>query len=114
MTLSETKYKNVFASTEDNGGGVVIPNGEKWAPKRIRLNGASPDVFVSVIFDHGGPSERVFISSRGDIDAEIDPYEETSMQITGDGSKKVIILITNNGLTQSPLVGGSFVLEKIT
>ena len=109
---SEMNYKKVGASTVDESTGVVIPNGQTIAMTRIRANGADPDVYVLVVYDYSGGSEKIFTSTRGDVDLLLDPSNPDN-QITGDGVKILKIVIVNDKSILSPIVGGSFEATNI-
>jgi hypothetical protein len=112
IAYSELKYKSVAALTTDTTGGITIPNGEVIALHRLRAAGVDPDVYVLLAWDWGGGSEKIFASTRGDIDTLFDTSQAAN-QVTGDGSKKIKIVIVNDSLLASPIVGGSIELVKV-
>ena len=112
IDYSEMKYKSVASLTVDTTGGTVIPNGQKIAVTRVRCNGASPDIFVSVVWDYGGASEKYIISTKSDADVFFDS-SNLDIQFIGDGTKAMKVIITNNLGAQSPVVGGAYELTII-
>lgn len=113
ISLQETIYKKVDANTEDASTGVVIPSGEKHSLHRFRANGADPNAYVRLVWDHGGEGQKVIASTRGDIDLNWDSAD-TAHHYTGDGSTKMQIVIENNNDSQSPFIGGEFEMIKVS
>lgn len=112
ISFSGTKYKKVNANSVDDSGGIVIPNGEKHAVYRFIANGSDPNAYVSLIWDYGGDSEKIILSTKGDVDIILN-IECDTCHITGDGSKMLKIIITNDNDLQSPIIGGLFELIKV-
>lgn len=112
VAYSEIKYKKVSANTTDTTGGITVPNTEVCAVVRFRANGADPSCYVSLIWDYGGGSEKVICSTKGDVDIVFDS-SISDYQFTGNGSKKMSIVIFNDNSAQSPIVGGSWEGVKI-
>lgn len=106
IAYAETFYETVSALNESSSPGVTIPNNEIVAISRFRANGSDPDVYAMLIWDYGGGSEKIIASTKGDIDITFDT-SNPDIQFTGNGSKKLIILLVNNGLSLSPVIGGS-------
>jgi hypothetical protein len=67
---------------------------------------------VVVAWDWGGGSQSIILSSKGDEERNYD-VSCSLCQFTGDGSKKIQIIIINNNQTQSPYVGGEVRLVKL-
>jgi hypothetical protein len=107
IKYSETYYKNIDANTEDLSPGVTPANGEQLCIYRLILNGADPSAYVAIIWDRGGNAEKVFISSRGDVDLTFDSSCH-DLHFTGDGSKKLQIVIINDNDSATPIIGGRF------
>ena len=113
IDYSETKYKTISGGSEDLTGGVVIPNGQKIGLINVRVNGGlSTGIRVMVVFDYNGLSEKIFCSSSGDVNAKFDPTSLTN-QVIGDGIKKLMIVLINDDLTMSPIIGGAFTATKV-
>lgn len=108
----ETKYKSVYALTTDTTGGITVPNGETVAIARFRANGSDPSCYIYLAWDIGGDEEFIVASTKGDIDIYFDVDLE-DIQFTGNGTKKLKIVIENNNLTASPIVGGSVEVIKL-
>lgn len=109
---NQTKYLSVAGSTTNDDGGVVIPNGEKVGVFRFRANGSDPTAYVCLAWDWGGDSEKIFTSTKGDIDIYMDVSSDINT-VTGNGVKKLCVVIINDGMLASPIVGGSFDAVKI-
>jgi len=109
---SETKYKSVAALTTDDAGGSVIPNGQKVAVCRFRANGADPLAYVLLAWDWGGAAEKVIASTKGDIDLIFDSTDPAA-QFTGDGVKKLQMIIINDNNAATPIVGGAYEVTKL-
>lgn len=107
VDYSESKYVQVSANSVDNDGGTTIPSGQMVAVTRVRANGIDPNIYVSIVFDYGGASEKIISSTRGDVDSHLDP-NLWSNQVIGDGAKKIKVIIVNDSNTESPVVGGAY------
>ena len=107
IKYSETKYMKVSANTTDSSGGTVIPNGEHISVYRFRANGADPSAYVILAWDYGGAAEKIFASTKGDIDIYFDVSIDDH-HLTGDGSKKLQIIIVNDNSTETPTIGGQY------
>lgn len=108
----QSKVVAVAALTNDTAGGTVIPNGEKVGIARVDINGADPTVYAMVVWDYGGGAEKIFISTvqRADVSFDVsDPY----YQVIGDGVKAIKVVILNNTLTLSPIIGGTVEMVKL-
>jgi hypothetical protein len=108
----EIKFVKVAATTTDSSGGTVIPNGETVAVSRVRLSGAEPTAYASVVWDYGGGAEKTIASTRGDVDSKFD-ISNPGIQFTGDGVKAMKVVIENENVTQSPTIGGEYILTKV-
>jgi hypothetical protein len=111
ISYSEVKYKQVEANTTDDSDGIVIPNGETHFLYRIRSNGADPSCYVIVCWDWES-EKRIFSSSRGEVDIVFDSTL-SYYQFTGDGVKKLNVIIINDNDSMSPYIGGSVEVVKL-
>ena len=109
INYTEMHYKKVTATTEDTSTGTVIPDGETIYVSRLRSNGASDKAYVVLIYDNGGPSEKIFSSSKGDIDIIFDSTNPDN-QITGNGTAKLQLCLINDDTALSPIIGGAYEL----
>jgi hypothetical protein len=109
---AESKYLKVAANTTDATGGVVIPNGETWTVYRFVANGADPEAYVALIYDYQGGNEKIFASTKGDIDMLFD-YTDPGCHITGDGVAKLQVIIINDNASETPIIGGLFEAVKL-
>lgn len=109
---SESKYKQVPLSTTDTDGGIEVPNGALVGVQWFTANGASPDAYVILAFDWGGANEKIFGSTRGDIDGAVDPHDPVN-QFTGITGKKIKLILVNDAGVQSPMIGGKYQLVKV-
>ena len=107
ICYTDSLYKIVLPETIDLSTGVIIPNGQTIAITRFRANGFSIEAYVFLVYDYGGNSERIFSSTKGDIDIIFDTTN-INTQIIGDGIAKLQIALVNNSLTDSPIIGGAF------
>ena len=105
--LFDIKYKKVAAFTTDDDTSIVPPSGELIGISKFRATGSDPSTYVLLAYDFGGPNEKIFASTRGDVDYEFET-SIASYQIIGDGIAKLGITIVNDSATESPIVGGSF------
>lgn len=112
ISLSEIFYNKVQANSVVQSTGVIIPNGEKHAIFRFRANGSDPLSYVRLVWDHNGDQEKIFSSTKGDIDLIFDPSDESNI-IDGNGVKKLSIVLENNTDSESPYIGGEFELIKV-
>ena len=111
LSSDECKYKIVAANTVDDTGGFVIPNGETHAIYRFIANGADPKGYITAVWNPGG-SETIIASTKGDINNTYDTTVAAN-QFVGDGAKKLIIRITNDDTTQTPIIGGCLEVIKL-
>jgi hypothetical protein len=105
-------YKKVAALSDELSTGIIIPNSEKVGLYRFRANGSDPSAYVVLVWDLNGDTEKIFVSTKGDVDLFFDVNNE-AYQITGNGTKKFNILLINNGVTESPHIGGDVDLMKV-
>jgi len=116
ISYSETKYKKVSGSTTDSTDGKTVTNGQKITVWKFRANGAdngsNPHAYVRLVWDHGGAAETIISSTKGDIEVLFDTTNLDN-QFTGDGTKKMSIIIENNNTSESPVIGGAFELVNI-
>lgn len=110
--ISESKYKRVNGSTTDVTGGITLSNGVTYAVQRFIATGVDPSVNVSLIYCYGTGSERVFSSTKGDVNVVFDERLATS-QVTGNGTCKLQVIIINTALSQSSYVGGFFEAKEL-
>lgn len=112
IDYSDSKYKSIAASTVDSSGGVTIPNGEKVAVHRFIASGSDPLGYVSLVYCYDDASEKIFASTKGDVDTIYDTTLAIN-QVTGNGTCKVTIVITNDDTDPTPIIGGQFELITI-
>lgn len=112
LSNTECKYKKVAALTTDTAGGFTVPNGETHAVHRFTGVGAEPSAFTYIVWDRGGGGEKVFISTKGEVDVYFDA-SNSQFQVTGDGVKKLEIVIENSLATMSPYIGGCLETIKL-
>ena len=108
-----TKYEQTEANTTCCCTGVILPDGEQHALYRFRANGAEPSAYVSLIWDYQGVDEKIIASTKGDVDLFFDISVHTE-HLEGDGVKKLEVIITNDNDEQTPIIGGSFELVKVS
>lgn len=107
IKYSESYYKNVDSNSDDFSTGVIPIEGEKIGIHRFIASGADPSCYVVLVWDFGGASQKIFASTKGDIDITFDSSIH-DMHITGDGVKKLQIMIKNDNDSASPIIGGRF------
>lgn len=107
IDYSESKYLGVSSLSTDTSGGTVFPNNQIVVISRFRANGVAPDQYVRLVWDDGGANEKIFCSTRGDVDLYFDT-SNPDMRITGDGSKSLKIILVNAGSSLSPVFGGAY------
>ena len=107
IDYSQTKYAAVDASTTDDAGGVVITNGQTISIFKVRGNGSDPNAYFILAWDWGGAAEKILASTRGDIDLTLDP-SNTNNQVTGNGTKKLSIILVNDSVVTSQIIGGAW------
>ena len=112
IDYSENFYTVVDASSEESSTGSTIPNGTKVAVTRVWLNGAEPTAYVRLVWDNAG-TPTVIKSSKGDINEFFDP-SNPDFQFTGNGSKKMQIVIDNDNQDATPTIGGGYELTVIS
>ncbi len=112
IAFDERFYKKVDALSEELSTGFVPGNGEKYGLYHFRGNGSDPSCYVLLVWDYGGESEDVFSSTKGDISLTNETFCDCNV-ITGDGIKKMQIVLVNNTDVQSPYIGGYVELIKI-
>ena len=112
LSGTECKYKTVAASTTDSSEGVVVPNGETWGVYGWQANGADPSAYVTLVWDYGGAQEKIFSSTKGDVHIHFDVAVE-EYQVTGNGSRKFLVLIINDNTSETPIIGGCMELVKL-
>lgn len=105
--FQDIKYKKVAANTVDDDSAIVPPNGDVIGIMKFRATGADPAAYVVLAYDFGGPGEKIFATTRGDIDYVYDPSVPV-YQVTGDGIAKLSIVIINDNETETPIIGGSY------
>ena len=73
---------------------TVIPDGETWEITRFAGSAAYiDDTIVCLVWDRGGGGEEIITCTHGDQNLE---YNEEAVQRTGDGIKKLAIVLTND------------------
>jgi hypothetical protein len=97
-------YATVVALSEEVHE-TIVPNGETWSVVHFIASGAYlDDTSVALYWDRGGAGEVLLAASHGD--ARI-PIFET---VTGDGSKKLSIVLVND-TSASRIMGGRWDAE---
>ena len=104
---SESKYKKVASANVDTSGGVVIPSGQVIGITRVIANGADPQAYTMIVFAYGTGSEKIIAASKGEFLATLDPKLAMN-QVTGDNVNKLQIVIVNDNLVETPVIGGSY------
>ena len=103
---SSSHFKEVAASTEDDKS-QVIPDGETW--EIYEFEGSAlfdPNCHVRLVWDYGGGGEELLYFTAGNIKTII------NKQFTGDGVKKLsIVLINNSG--SACVLGGCYNAYKL-
>ena len=97
-------YKSV-AAYQSESLDYIIPNGQILSFIEIGIN-ATPgvaDTHVQIIWDPSGANENI-LSGYGDS------VQKCTLQKSGDGSKVIRILLTNND-SNSRFLGGYFIGE---
>lgn len=112
IAFDERFYRKIDALSELTSTGFVVPNGESYGIYHFRANGSDPSCYVVLAFDYGGTSEDIFASTKGDISIINQDFCDCNV-ITGDGVKKLQIVLINNSDAQSPYIGGYVELVKI-
>lgn len=102
---SDLLYRKVSANSDEFSSGIVIPNNKKVGLYRYRANGADPNAYVFLVWDYGGTNEKIFSSTKGDIDLYFD-FNNSNYQITGNGTSKLQIGLINDNDSISPIIGG--------
>lgn len=97
--LSSTFYSSV-ASLGESVDDTVIPNSETWeVTKFIGSAAYVDDTTASLYWDHTGAGETLLATTHGD--AAIPLFT----QLTGDGTKKLTIVLTNDTAAARKLGG---------
>lgn len=112
LMFDERFYKKVPAYSELISTGCVVPNGVSYGFYHFRANGSDPSCYVVLAWDYGGETEDIFASTKGDITITNETFCDCNV-MTGDGVKKLQIILINNGETESPYIGGYVELVKI-
>ena len=82
------------AATAEVISDTVIPNGETWEITRFAGSAAYlDDTIVCLVWDRGGGGEEIITCTHGDQNLE---FSEESIQRTGDGTKKLALVLTND------------------
>ncbi len=82
------------AATDEAISDTVIPDGETWEITRFAGSAAYlDDTIVCLVWDRGGGGEEIITCTHGDQNLA---YNEESVQRTGDGVKKLAIVLTND------------------
>lgn len=102
MRYESLSYYDMVPALSVKTSHVVPGNGEVWSISRFIAGAAyTPDARVCLIWDYQGQNQSVIRSSHGDVDLSVQHV------ITGDGSKKLSIILTNDTLVPKSL-GASF------
>ena len=105
--LSDHRFLEVAALTREIRD-VVIPDTEVWEIQGFMGQAAyDPNIQVCLVWDRGGAGEKLIISTHGDLNTKV------NRQVTGDGVKKLAIVLDN--LTNSAsAIGARWTGKKIS
>lgn len=99
---SERYYKSVAKFTEDSHD-VVIPDGETWTLQEWTASVSDGrKTFASIIWDYQGTSQEIISVAYSSV-----PTEKIGIDITGDGVKKLSIVLVNDS-SSDEIIGASF------
>lgn len=99
---SDSIYQEVAALTEVTSE-MIPANGVSWEIQSFTGNGAyDASVTVKLVWDFGGGGETVLVSTHGDL---VDRLRND--QVTGDGVKKLAIVLDNQSNT-AQTIGGQY------
>lgn len=99
---SERYYKSVAKFTEDSHD-VVIPDGETWTLQEWTASiSDNRKTFATVVWDYQGGSEEIITVAYSSTSSE-----QIGMDITGDGIKKLSIVLVNDS-SNDEIIGASF------
>lgn len=99
-------YEDV-AGYDEATSSTVVPNGETWRVVRFIGNGAYlDDTAAELWWDRGGAQEKLLAATHGDADMPIDE------EVTGDGSRALTIVLTND-TSSAHVLGGRWDAEKV-
>lgn len=88
---------------------LVIPNGEKWE-LTYWWGSANPsrDTHVAIIWDYDGNDPEILALTHGDID-----NRGINIEITGDGVKKLAIVLRNDEALMIETLGAGYYYKVI-
>ena len=112
IKYTESNYKNVDSNTDDFSVGIIPIDGEHLAIHRFIACGADPGCYVVLVWDFGGDAQKIFVSTKGDVDITFDS-SIGEYHFTGNGVKKLQILIRNDNDAASPIIGGRFEVIEV-
>jgi hypothetical protein len=92
MSLKDDSLYVEVATMSSESSDQVVPNNETWEINHFCGNAAYlDDAYSALVWDYGGAGEEILIATHGDIDTG-----GLSFQVTGDGSKKLSIVLVND------------------
>jgi hypothetical protein len=98
--INQRMYKNVAASSSENLDWTPA-NGQQFVIIRAGADSSStPDTNVCIVWDPGGGSQEIILSTYRDA-----AHENINKTFTGDGSKVLRIMLVND-LTETSYLGG--------
>lgn len=104
---TDSYYVEVAALTEVSSD-TVVPNGETW--EVMLFDGSAAyldDTTVSIVWDYGGAGETILAATHGDV------QDRTIVeQVTGDGVKKLSIVLTND-TSAARVLGAHWEAQKV-
>ncbi len=107
---TETFFEQVPSESESLSPGIVVGNGDLVGIKRFKGVGFGPGAWCALVWDRGGAGEKIFGLFQSSDEIEYD-ISVAANQITGDGVKKLQVLLTND-TQQSAALGSLY--EAVT
>ena len=105
LKLNDSLFASV-ASYDEETSETVVPNGETWIVRAFAGSASRLDDNVaSLVWDYGGAGETILAATHGDAVIHL---AET---ITGDGSKILAIVLTND-TGAARVMGGQWQAER--
>ncbi len=101
MRIDRNKYEAVASGTAVTDD-VIVPDGESWEIRTFTGNAAYvSDVAVCLVWDRGGSAEEVLAATHGDATITV------GREITGDGTKKLSIMLDNQS-SETHTIGAGY------
>lgn len=99
-------YKDV-AAYDDAQSDTVVPDGETWEVVRFHGNGAYlDDTAAELWWDKGGSEEALLAATHGDADMLVEAM------VTGNGTRKLSIILTND-TSSAHVLGGRWDANEV-